>query len=175
MSVFASSELKRRVTFSMIVALSMVLASPIVAAEQKFTVGAAETVKIYPGGREFKARIDTGATTTSINARKINPFTRGGKEWVRFEVVGKRGQVIAMESQVVRTVRIKHFGAPSKRRFVVQIGICLGSHYQDTEATLEDRSRREFPVLIGRRYMAGFMLVDSGREYLVQPNCPGHR
>jgi hypothetical protein len=55
----------------------------------------------------------------------------------------------------------------------VHIGICLGNHFQDTEVTLEDRSRRKFPVLIGRGYIAGAMVVNPGREYMVQSNCPG--
>jgi len=154
---------------------ALVVGDPVlgVAAERMITVGAAETVKVYPGGIAFKARIDTGANTTSINARRIEPFRRGGKRWVRFEVAGKRGQGMAMERQVVRVVRIKQFGAESKRRFVVRIGICLGNHYKDAQVTLQDRRRREYPLLIGRRYMAGAILVDSGREYVVGPTCPG--
>ncbi|MDH3235557.1 MAG: RimK/LysX family protein [Alphaproteobacteria bacterium] len=155
----------------------MAMGTPVtaIAAERMITVGAAETVRIYPGGAVFKARVDTGATTSSINARKIKRFKRGGKRWVRFEVVGKQGQNIAMERPVVRTVRIKRFGQESKRRAVVRIGICMGGYYKDAQVTLQDRSRREYPVLIGRRYMTGAILVDPGREYLVKPNCPGRK
>lgn len=145
------------------------------AAERMITVGAAEMVRIYPSGHTFKARIDTGATTSSINARNIEPFRKGGKRWVRFEINGKNGQRIRMERPVVRTVRIKRFGQESKRRTVVRIGICLGSYYKEAQVTLQDRRRREFPVLIGRRYMAGAIVVDPGREYIAEPNCPGHR
>ncbi|HUT49939.1 MAG TPA: RimK/LysX family protein [Alphaproteobacteria bacterium] len=145
------------------------------AAERMITVGAAESVRIYPGGAEFRARIDTGATTSSINAHKIKRFSRGGKSWVRFEIVNKQGQTIAMERPVVRSVRIKHFGQESKRRTVVRLGICMGGFYKDAQVTLQDRRRREYPVLIGRRYMAGAVVVDPGSEYLVKPNCPGRR
>jgi hypothetical protein len=145
------------------------------AAERMITVGAAETVRIYPGGVEFKARIDTGATTSSINARKIKRFRKGGKRWVRFEVIGKRGQNIRMERPVVRSVRIKRFGQESKSRSVVRIGVCMGSHYKEAQVTLQDRRRRAFPVLIGRRYMAGAIVVDPGKEFMTQPNCPGRK
>jgi len=145
------------------------------AAERMITVGAAEMVRIYPGGAAFKARIDTGATTSSINARKIKRFRKGGKRWVRFEVNGKNGQIFQMERPVVRTVRIKRFGLPSKRRTVVRIGICMGNFYKEAQVTLQDRRKRAFPVLIGRRYLAGAILVDPGTEYLVKPNCPNRR
>ena len=158
-----------------IVFLGLAAGGPAAAAERMITVGAAETVRIYPGGIDFKARIDTGATTSSINARKIERFRKGGKRWVRFEVVGKRGQIIEMELPVVRSVRIKRFGAESARRSVVRVGICMGRYFKEAQVTLADRRRREFPVLIGRRYMAGAVLVDSGKEYLVKPDCPGRR
>jgi len=150
-------------------------AAPAAAADRLVTVGAAESVRIYPGGLEMKARIDTGATTSSINAQKIDRFNRNGKRWVRFEIVGKRGQRVTMERPVVRTVRIKRFGQTSRRRSVVRIGVCLGSHYKDAQFTLQDRRRRKYPVLIGRRLMAGAVIVDPGREFVAQPNCPGHK
>jgi len=156
------------------IGLSMAPTGP-AAAERMITVGAAETVRIYPGGVRFKARIDTGATTSSINAQKIKRFSRGGKRWVRFEIVGKRGQTVAMERPVVRSVRIKRFGRESKRRPVVRIGICMGGFYKDAQVTLQDRRRRAYPVLIGRRYMAGAIVVDPGGEYLVNPECSGRR
>jgi hypothetical protein len=145
------------------------------AAERMITVGAAEMVRIYPSGHLFKARIDTGATTSSINARDIKLFRKGGKRWVRFEVNGKNGQRFHMELPVVRTVRIKRFGLGSKRRSVVRIGICMGGYYHDAQVTLQDRRRRAFPVLIGRRYMNGVFLVNPGKEYLTKPDCPGRK
>jgi hypothetical protein len=132
-------------------------------------------VRVFPSGHTFKARIDTGATTSSINARNIKLFRKGGKRWVRFEINGKSGQRVRMELPVVRRVRIKRFGQESKSRSVVRLGLCMGGYYKDAQVTLQDRRRREFPVLIGRRYMAGAMLVDPAREYLTKPDCPGRK
>lgn len=145
------------------------------AAERIITVGVAEMVRIFPSGHTFKARIDTGATTSSINARNIKLFRKGGKRWVRFEINGKNGQRVRLELPVVRRVRIKRFGQESKSRSVVRLGLCMGGYYKDAQVTLQDRRRRQFPVLIGRRYMAGAILVDPGREYLTKPDCPGRK
>jgi len=155
----------------------LISASPVVgsAAERMVTVGVAEMVRVFPSGHTFKARIDTGATTSSINARNIKLFRKGGKRWVRFEINGKSGQRVRMELPVVRRVRIKRFGQESKSRSVVRLGLCMGGYYKDAQVTLQDRRRREFPVLIGRRYMAGAILVDPAREYLTKPDCPGRK
>jgi hypothetical protein len=155
----------------------LVSTSPVVgsAAERMITVGAAEMVRIFPSAHTFKARIDTGATTSSINARNIKLFRKGGKRWVRFEVNGKNGQSVRMELPVVRRVRIKRFGQESKRRSVVRIGICMGGYYREAQVTLQDRRRRAFPVLIGRRYMNGAFLVDPSKEYMTKPDCPGRK
>jgi hypothetical protein len=145
------------------------------AAEPMLMVGAAEIVRIYPGGAALKARVDTGAATTSINAHQIKTFKKGGKRWVSFEVRSNGGLRIRMEGPVVRAARIKQFDGDSRHRHVVHIGICLGGYYKVAQVTLQDRSKRQFPVLIGRRYMAGAITVDPGRKYSVKPDCRGRR
>ena len=51
----------------------------------KIIIGAVEKVRLLPPNVVLKARIDTGAKTTSIDAQNIIPFERDGKEWVRFD------------------------------------------------------------------------------------------
>ena len=53
----------------------------------KKIIGAIENVRLVPPHIVLKARIDTGAKTTSIDARDITPFERNGEEWVRFVFV----------------------------------------------------------------------------------------
>ncbi|MEH6561765.1 MAG: RimK/LysX family protein, partial [Marinobacter sp.] len=52
----------------------------------KVVVG--EVENFYLAGPElvYKARIDSGAETSSIDARKITRFERDGSNWVRFDV-----------------------------------------------------------------------------------------
>ncbi|MDD2556992.1 MAG: RimK/LysX family protein [Desulfuromonas sp.] len=53
----------------------------------KQVVGAVEKVFISPPGIILPARIDTGAATSSIDARKIVTFERNGDPWVRFFIL----------------------------------------------------------------------------------------
>ena len=55
--------------------------------DSKIIIGETEMVRITPPQVTLKARIDTGATTTSIDARNITAFERDSKKWVKFSVI----------------------------------------------------------------------------------------
>jgi hypothetical protein len=55
-------------------------ATAIIAAD-KLTVGWTEIVSIFPGGMKVKAKLDTGADNSSLNARNIDYFDRDGERW----------------------------------------------------------------------------------------------
>lgn len=123
----------------------------------------------------IKAKLDTGAKTSSINARDIESFTRNGKPWVRFELVlkGIRGKTrtIALERPRLRSVLIKeHNGKPGKRP-VVTLELCFSGTPHQIEFTLADRSEFNYPVLLGRRFLAGIAVVDPQATYVTEPDC----
>lgn len=123
----------------------------------------------------IKAKLDTGAKTSSINARDIESFTRNGKPWVRFELVLKGVQgntrTIALERPRLRSVRVKeHNGEPGKRP-VVTLELCFNGTPHPIEFTLVDRSGFNYPVLLGRRFLAGIAVIDPQSTYLTQPDC----
>ena len=65
-----------------------------------------------------------------------------------------------------------HLEEETHGRVVVLMGICLGNTYRETEVNLIDRSGLNYPMLIGRRYLAGNnFIVDSGLAYSVKPEC----
>jgi hypothetical protein len=135
------------------------------------TVGYVETVLVDPGNRRATAKIDTGAKTSSIDTLNILPFMKRGKEWVRFTVSGDDSQRWRFELAVVRIVRIKRAGAPTTRRYVVEMGICLGTIYKMAEVNLVNRRRMKYRMLIGRDFMAGDFLVDPKAAFLTRPAC----
>jgi len=51
--------------------------------DAKMIIGEVENVRLVPPNIILKARIDTGAKTTSIDARNITPFERDGKQYPR--------------------------------------------------------------------------------------------
>jgi hypothetical protein len=121
------------------------------------------------------AKLDTGAHTSSINSHDIESFTRSGKPWVRFELVlkGAQGktQAITLERPRLRTVLVKEHNGEPGRRPVVTLELCFNGVEHQIEFTLVDRGEFNYPILLGRRFLAGVAVVDPQSSYLTQPGC----
>jgi len=152
----------------------LLLSLPLLAAQQEPTVmGWAERAVVYPVGIEFRAKLDSGARTSSINAADIREFRRNGAPWVRFTIDNGSGATADIELPVQRVVRIREHGGTFQRRPVVNMGICVGAYYKEAEVNLVNRGGFVYPLLIGRTYLRSDILIDSGRTKTVAPECPG--
>jgi len=119
----------------------------------------------------FEAKLDSGADTSSINARNIERFRKGGRSFVRFDIVDDTGKTVVIERAVVRRVRVRRAGGNDDSRVVVRFKVCVGGSAAESEFTVADRDDLEYQVLIGRTFMAGRILVDSGRQRIVSDRC----
>jgi len=156
---------------SAIVLLLIVLLPGVAYAKE--VVGWVERIKLYPGEMIMKAKIDTGAKNSSINARNIDEFTRDGDRWIRFEVTDRRGHKVKIERQLERRARIqRHFGKLQTRPVVV-LGVCMGDMYKDIEVNLVDRKGFLYPMLIGRSFLKENIVVDATLTFTREPVCKG--
>ena len=135
--------------------------------------GWVESVSLFPGNLKIKAKLDTGARNSSLNAKNIKEFYRGGDKWVRFDLKNWKGRVVNFEARVTRTVKIKQLGGKPVTRPVIRLGICLGDVYKEVEVNLEDRSKFNYQLLIGRSYLRDSILVNSAVTFTLEPNCQG--
>lgn len=71
-----------------------------------------------------------------------------------------------------RIARIRRHGGRVEERDVVMLGVCLGSVQRTVEVNVVDRSGFDYPVLIGRSFLAGIFVVDPGERFLLTPDCP---
>ena len=127
-------------------------------------VGGVETLYIPPFEVSFQARMDTGAETSSIDAKNIRHFERDGEKWVSFDITNrKNNQTHHFERPVVRKTSIIRTGNEEKR-YVVNFDIKMGEEIIGAEFTLNDRSKFEYQVLIGRNIINGRYLIDSSTE-----------
>lgn len=139
--------------------------SDVLFAGDKLVVGEIESVRFENLGMELRARIDTGAVTSSLHATNIRRFQRDGENWVRFTIDDpETGEPVVLERPRSRRVRIVQVGTedPSTRP-VVELRVSLGNSTQTAEFTLADRSALEFPVLIGRNILRDLMVVDVSK------------
>ncbi|NWK57603.1 ATP-dependent zinc protease [Verrucomicrobiaceae bacterium N1E253] len=133
-------------------------------------IGEIESLTLEKEKVQFQARIDTGAQTSSISAINIQQYERDGKKWVRFEINGgPDDQAIKMERPLSRIVQIKRHGADAVERPVVYLIVSIGNIKCRCEFSLTDRSKYEFPVLIGRNFLSGRAMVDVSRKHLAHP------
>lgn len=136
-----------------------------------------EVEKFYLVGAElvYDARIDSGAETSSLDARNITRFERDGNNWVRFDVpVPDTDDVMTLEREVSRRVKIIQSSADeSERRVVVELQFMIGNHRQQAEFTLTDRGHLSHRVLVGRNILRDVMLIDVGKEFATElPTAP---
>lgn len=137
----------------------------------KEVVGWVEKVKIYPGELVVKAKIDSGAKTSSLNCKCYNFFKRNGKEWVKFTVVNYKGEATELEQPIVRIAKIKRHYGEMQERPVVKLGLCLANTYKETEFTLIDRSGLNYQALVGRQYLEEDFLIDPGETFTRRATC----
>jgi hypothetical protein len=140
-------------------------------AGKRTIVGFTETVRLYPGDIAIRAKIDTGARTSSLHADDIISFERDGRLWVRFHVTNRDNRTQTFERPVVRQVKIKSLTGPALSRPVVMLGICIGDVFRVTEVNLSNRHGFNFQLLVGRRFMRQALVVDPGRQFTRQPRC----
>ncbi len=133
---------------------------------EKLVVGDVEDVRFENIDIVLRARIDTGASTSSLDARDIGSFERDGDRWVRFTVLDPdSGEPIVLERPRSRRVRILQATADEpERRPVVELRVTLGDNTQTAEFTLSNRSNLEYPVLIGRNILRDLMVVDVSKR-----------
>lgn len=124
----------------------------------------------------FKARIDTGATTSSLNAVDIQIFERDGKEWARFNLNhtfdknGENAEIV--EAPVVRWVKVRQSTSDqAERRPVIEAWVRLGQLHEKAQFTLADRSQMTYPVLLGREFFKDIALVDVGKKFVQGMNA----
>jgi len=116
----------------------------------------------------IKARVDSGARTSSLHAFNIQPFRREGQPWVSFEVhplQNDRRTVVRCERPVVDRRTVKSSSGSSERRYVIATSIALGEITFEIEVTLANRDSMGYRMLLGREAMKGRMLVDPGLSF----------
>lgn len=139
-------------------------------------LGYIERVQVDPLGLVLPAKLDTGATTSSIDAHDLAQFSKDGEPWIRFSIPDPSTPSgrIHLERRIVRTVQIKQHGRPSLQRPVVIMTFCFGHQRVEGQVTLADRAKYRYPLLLGRNHMRGRIAVNPARRYTTEPDCSVH-
>lgn len=160
----------------LLLAIAFCLAAPAQAANMHI-LGWVERVTLEPWSFTVKAKLDSGAKTSSLHAENIQLFERDDKQWVRFvlEVEDEdadKMRRLEVERPLLRHIRIKRHGVKNQRRAVVTMTVCINGRLHDGEFSLTDRDKFNYPVLLGRSFLKDFAVIDPGATFLSKPTCP---
>ena len=117
----------------------------------------------------IKAKIDTGARTSSLHAFDIQEFERDGEAWVRFRVKpwqDSQEDAVVVESPIHDRRAVRSSSGHAQERLVVQLMIRLVDHEVMAEVTLSNRDEMGFRMLIGREALRRGYVVDPARSFL---------
>ncbi len=147
--------------------LSICLAGGNTMAEEKTHIGVVEEVILLPWGVRMPARIDSGAATSSLDARDLTIKENTAEFKLPDRYGGIHLSLPIVDWRVVRSAQGK------KRRPVVEIELCISTKRLRTQVNLMDRSGVKYPIIIGRNVLRENFVIDCTRSECAPPACPG--
>lgn len=143
---------------------------------KRFTVGYVEYVAIPKLETKLKAKLDTGAATSSIHAKiiELKKHKKGEEDsgYVIFTVETDQGSSSLIKKPITRFVKIKLKTGGFQRRPVVEMAFCIAGVMVRDEVNLADRDDFIYDVLVGRNMLIkGGLVVDASKTLGAKPNC----
>lgn len=120
------------------------------------------------GVARIKAKLDTGARTSSLHAFDLERFRRRGVEMVRFEIHPRQRSArdaVLVEAPISDERWVRNSGGQRELRPVIETTVVLGERTWPIELTLTRRDQMGFRMLLGRQALRKRALVDPGRSF----------
>lgn len=139
----------------------------------KLILGQVEWAWIDLFGDSVKARLDTGAKSSTLHASEVQIFERDGEGWVRFTVSSAwegddQVQDRTFEAPLVRRVKVKANAIDADaivRRPVVRLTTKVGNIVEDIDFVLQTKANGAFPIVLGRSFIRDIAVVDVAQQY----------
>ena len=122
-------------------------------------VGSVENILFPDWELKVKARVDTGALSSSLH---IDDTEIIGNNLVKFKIFDRE-----IEAEISRKDWVKSANGKEKRLFV-KAPIILGPVKKEIELSLTSRKGLAYKMLLGRTSMSGLCLVDPSRHYMLK-------
>jgi hypothetical protein len=116
-----------------------------------------------------KAKVDSGARSSSLHAFDVEPFKRGKRWYVRFKVHPQQrdaATTVVTEAELLEYRHVRSSTGHDSHRPVIRTAIELLGQRWSIELTLAARDAMGFRMLLGREALRGRFLVDPSRSFL---------
>ena len=115
-----------------------------------------------------KAKIDTGARTSSLHTFDLEVYREGGQQKVRFGIrpmQRKKKTILWCTADVLDRRIVTDSGGHREMRYVIYTPIQLGDRSWPIEINLTSRDSMKFRMLLGRTALKDQYVVDPGDSY----------
>jgi hypothetical protein len=119
----------------------------------------------------IKAKVDTGARSSSLHAMHIKEFKKRGKDFVSFQVHPFQNnirQTVKAEAEVLDKRLVKSSSGHVSQRFVIKTTLELLGESIQIDLNLASRDQMGFRCLIGRQALRKKFVVDPARSFLTR-------
>lgn len=135
--------------------------------KEKVLIGRIEWVELPELKIKHKARIDTGAKTTSLHAVNIQEVEQRGELHVKFQTLDAEGKTIELVRKVDSTQKVSNTAGFVSKRYVIKEKVKMGSIEREVSVNLNDRSKMDYKFLVGRNLLLGRFIVDVARSHVL--------
>lgn len=116
----------------------------------------------------IKAKIDTGARTSSLHATHMEHYKQNQKDYVKFMVYPLQKNTAIQklcQAEVVDLRHIKNSGGHIEERAVIRTQLKLGPDQWPIEITLTNRNSMRFRMLLGRQAFKPNFCINPHKPY----------
>jgi hypothetical protein len=120
------------------------------------------------GINKIKAKVDTGARTSALHAFSIERFKEHGRDKVRFEIhpIQRNDEfIVQCTADLVDIRNVIDSGGHRELRHVIETTVILGGLVRIIHVTLTDRSSMNFRMLLGRKALQSYYIIDPARSF----------
>ena len=120
------------------------------------------------GLKRIKAKVDTGARSSSLHVTDVEEFVKNGVAHVRFKIHPFHRypeKNIQAEAEILEYRLVKSSSGKTTNRPVILTKVALLGKVWPVELTLANRNDMGFRMLLGREAFRGDFLVDAGKSY----------
>lgn len=117
----------------------------------------------------IRARTDSGAKTSSIQATDIDLIKKNDEDWVRFVIypLQKNNTIkVVCKAKLVGKRMIKGSFGISEERLIIITPVTIGGDVFEIELSLANRNTMEFRMLLGREAMTNRYLINPGVKHV---------